>query len=220
MHNPNLLPANAIRLFQRKRFRALWFKTAGLALLTALTCIFIGQSQASKKLAYIETLQLAASQTRDMQTRLQQHVVSYRRMHQLKERQAELRSRYSPLTVLELLHDCKEQLNGKLQVVALEYVDESGRPREHRTTAASNVPVTSGVPVTSRGAESSKGGESSKGANGHIQLRLVTEGSTQSSAVLQCLQASGYFDEVKLISSLEQVEAGRLDLQFTIRCTF
>lgn len=213
MLNPNLLPASAIRAFQRKRLRGRWFKAAMISFVTALIFISIGQSQANRQLQQIEALRLSASQPRDMQTELQRQMMSYRRLRQIELRQIELRSPYSPLIVLELLHRCKEQLDGKLQVVSLDYTDESDQP-------SSSASSTSAAAATKTNVASSKAAGGSKSSHGHVQLRLITEGSAHSSAVMQFLQASGYFAEVQLVSPLEKVAAGRFDLQFTVRCTF
>jgi Tfp pilus assembly protein PilN len=200
MHEVNLLPQAATERLARKRTVLAWTQAVIAALLISGLFIVWGQSTATQYLTQIEQDLTQAAHPKRLR---QQHAALTARLRSIKEleiRHQDLRSGYSPLVVIQLLHQLKDELGGNLQALAFDYTEQS--------TAA-----TAGLNTASRNT-------AGPGMQGFISVQMVADGSATCSQLMQRLRATALFTDVKLSSSLEQFEQPSESLRFTLRCEF
>lgn len=190
MHSANLLPQNASRRFQQKRILAFWTKFIFIATLSTATVVMWGQSAASNYHVKVEAQETMAEYPRGVQRRFAVLQGKLRQLNHYETQEAQKRSQFSPLLVIQLLHELKEEFDGELQATTVTFIE---------TTSVK---------------------DSNKNDNGHVSLELITNGSANCSNLIKAIQDSGYFLDVRLSSALENVDANSQQLRFSVRCTF
>lgn len=193
MHSVNLLPLRASQQFRRKRIIQIWCRAIVVAIGLSTGLIFLGQSTAGRERQQTERLLAVARAPREMQQEYQQLQQRLRQLETYEKKQRDLRSEYSPLIVMQMLHQHKQELDGQLVVHSLDYVDES-----FKSGKASDKPRAAGT----------------------VTMQLATDGTLNSSKAMQLIRQSGYFHDVKLSSALEKTHSQGANLKFSIRCEF
>lgn len=191
MHRVNLLPLAASQRFARKRSLKAWGKFLLLGWLLAAIVIAWGQSTVASIRQQMTTHAAANQYPSSLRAQHASLAAQLQALNHYQQQQIELRSRYSPLVVIQLLHQLKEELGGQLHADAIEFVEQAS---------------TGTVPE--------------QAVHGHTALQLVASGSNACSELMQRLRDSSLFSEVKLSSALELVDPQSDALRFTVRCEF
>ena len=190
MNNVNLLPPAATWRFRRRNIINLWTRTIGILCLLSLGALRICYS---KSQSYAEQLDSELTESDDARAILRINDARRTRLRAIKQvaaQQSLLRSSHSPLTILSLINELKQKLGDKFQVEQLDFSDSL----------------------------SIQGGKSL--SEGKVQLRVVTDGTENSSIVLNHFSESGFFADVRLGSALEKTGPMANQLRFTINCSF
>ena len=196
MHNVNLLPPAVIQRFNRKRVIRAWSRLLLIAALVAMLIIAWGQTNSN---AIRRTTRDHLARSRHPQEIQKQHAALSSRLRaliQYESLQLERRSRFSPLVVLSMLHQLKQDLGGQLQAHAIEFAEQM---------------PTAGPPAP---------GSPSQALHGFVSLQLVANGTSACSDLMHRIRQSQLFTSVKLSSPLESFAAQSDALRFTLRCEF
>ncbi len=191
MHKVNLLPPTATQRFRQKRTVVVWGKLLPVIILTMLLTIGWGQSTAARIKAQIEGQLSLTQRPTEIRQVHQDLKAQFRALNRMQTEQVELRSRFSPLVVVQLLHQLKQDFNGKLQVTSIDFVEQC------QPSSASKA-----------------------SSNGHVTLQMIVDGTTNCSDSMQRIREAGLFCDVKLGSALELVDPNSEALRFTLRCEF
>jgi hypothetical protein len=152
-----------------------------------------GQFAVAHLAQQVEQINQSSAEPRKIHVENQRLKSQLQQINQQQAAQLKLRSPFSPLAVIELLHALKLKLAGQLQVKSLDFVN---------------------------GLTSDANRKEAPGEQGHVQLELVAPGTANSSAIIQGLRDSKLFRSVELNSGLQKLNSNSEDLQFTVRCTF
>lgn len=192
MHRVNLLPPAAIQRFRQQRLWKAWRKSILLATLVTACAILWGQLTAADNTRRQEAQVAIAQHPLQIRFECQELKTQLRNLQTYEAQQRDLRGQHSPLVAIAMLHRLKHELGGQLQVKSFGFVDSSATQ-----AAAPPSPTT-----------------------GHVELQLISLGSASCSHVMQLLRQTGYFSDVSLSSSLENVDADTGTLQYSLRCDF
>lgn len=201
MHNINLLPPSVIRQFEHKRVIKAWSRLLTVAIIVALLSIAWGQTNARKMRQQTQQQLALASYPQEIRQQHAKLSSRLRALTQYENSQAEQRSRFSPLVVMSMLHQLKQDLGGQLQARSIEFAEHTP------TTPAS----TGNTPTSSK---------PNQIAHGFVTLQLVANDTSACSDLMHRLKQSQLFASVKLSSPLESIEAQSDALRFTVRCEF
>lgn len=190
MHNANLLPLAFTERSAQRRASALWIKATLFAIVLSASIILWGQAQATQSRRSLAQIKAASHTTDSIAAQHSKLQSVMRSLNLYEKKQKELRSAYSPLVPLQLLHQLKNQFGSTLQVQDMQF--------NNQARAISN--------------DRSKPGE--------LSLQFVAEGTANCSEIMQRIRDTGLFTEVKLSSSLELLDKERNALKFTVRCEF
>ncbi len=191
MHSFNLLPPAVIQRFERKRIVWAWSKVLLAGFIVTVLSVGWGHATANKTKLYTQQQSALAQYPQDVRRQHAELTSQLRALNTFESKQLELRSQFSPLPVLSMLHQLKEDLGGQLQATSVEFAE---------------LPATPGTPHST--------------PNGFVSLQLVTNGSTSCSDLTHRIRESQLFTDVKLSSPLELVDAAGEALRFTLRCEF
>ena len=199
----NLLPEHFVEHNRARKLWRFWFRSLVLvAVVCAVSVSIAGSiSEHARQVALAshqatEPIRQVVDSNRQLQGRVQQ-------LAQLSNQHTSLRSANPPLTLLALLADLHRNHDHTTQVVSIDFAD-SVRDAENLPTA---IRIAQASPTES------------EAAAGLVRVTFIVSDGQRATEVMRYLRSSGYFKQVSLDSSLEQVHNSH-EITFSVRCHF
>lgn len=124
----NMLPATSIRQYSRKRTAARWTKAAMISMAVSGIVMLAGQSILMHHRDALKRIEAEDANPLAVQAANTELRNKLRQVNHWTQKQIQLRSAYSPLPVLGLLTQLKEDLGGALEIEAFEF-SEHAKPQ-------------------------------------------------------------------------------------------